>query len=210
MSPLAVADGPDAPGLIDELVPCLAAVVEDVVVGLEDAVRQPVVAHELPDIFDRIELGAFGRQGHDADIVWQLEPVGGVPSGLIDEQHGVRTGRHGLGDFGEVQIHRLGVAKGKDEPGTLALSRTDRAEDVGRGGALVMRRRGACATLGPTPRDLVLLSDPRFVLEPDFYRRVARERRSDLRQRGSEAPFLNASIATSSWAWWRGRADSLA
>jgi hypothetical protein len=28
--------------------------VEDVVVGFEDAVREPIVAHELPDVLDRI------------------------------------------------------------------------------------------------------------------------------------------------------------
>jgi len=35
--------------LIDELVPSLAAVVDEIVVGFEDAVGEPVVAHELPD-----------------------------------------------------------------------------------------------------------------------------------------------------------------
>ena len=62
MSPLAQSDGHDAPRLIREAVPCEAAMVEDIVVGFEDAVRQPIVAHELPDVLDRIELGAFGRQ----------------------------------------------------------------------------------------------------------------------------------------------------
>jgi hypothetical protein len=32
----------------------MAAVVEDVVVGAEDAVGEPVVAYELPDVFDRV------------------------------------------------------------------------------------------------------------------------------------------------------------
>ena len=36
--------------------------VEDVVVGLEDAVREPIVAHELPDVLDRIELGCQWRR----------------------------------------------------------------------------------------------------------------------------------------------------
>src|SRR6266853_555147 len=49
--PIAVSDGHDFPGLIDEGVPGVAAVIDDVVEGFEDAVRQPVLAHELPDIF---------------------------------------------------------------------------------------------------------------------------------------------------------------
>ncbi len=59
MSPLAKSNGHDAPRLIGEAVPSEAAIIEDVVVGFEDAVREPVVAHELPDVFDRVELGAL-------------------------------------------------------------------------------------------------------------------------------------------------------
>src|SRR5262249_61421576 len=39
----------DAPRLIDELVPCRTTMVDEIVVGFEDAVGEPVVAHELPD-----------------------------------------------------------------------------------------------------------------------------------------------------------------
>ena len=65
---MAQSDGHDVPGLIDELVPRLAAVVDEIVVGFEDMVGEPVIAHELPDILDRIELGAFRRQGDDSDV----------------------------------------------------------------------------------------------------------------------------------------------
>lgn len=68
MRPLAEADGHDAPGLVDELVPSLAAVIDEIIVGFEDAVGEPVVAHELPDILDRVELGAFWRQGDNGDV----------------------------------------------------------------------------------------------------------------------------------------------
>ncbi len=54
MSPCSQADGHDAPRLIGETVPCEAAMIEDIVVGFEDAARQPVVAHELPDVLDRV------------------------------------------------------------------------------------------------------------------------------------------------------------
>ncbi len=59
MRPFAPADGHDAPWLIDEAVPGEAAMVENVLVGSEDPVRKPIVAHELPDVLDRIQLGAF-------------------------------------------------------------------------------------------------------------------------------------------------------
>ncbi len=39
---------------------------ENVVVGVEDAVGEPVVAHELPDVLHRIELRRAWRQGKQA------------------------------------------------------------------------------------------------------------------------------------------------
>ena len=49
MRPFAHAEGHDLPWLVDEVVRRLmAAQRDDVFVGFEDPVRQPVVAHELP------------------------------------------------------------------------------------------------------------------------------------------------------------------
>ena len=92
MHPLAHADGHDAPWLIDEVVPGEAAVVDDVIVGFEVAVRQPVATHELPDILYRVELGASGRQRHQGDV-WRYAQLGRtVPSGLIKDEDGMGPG----------------------------------------------------------------------------------------------------------------------
>lgn len=56
MCPIAQARLHDPQRLADEIAPGEAAVVDDVVVGFEDAVRQPVIAYELPDFLDRLEL----------------------------------------------------------------------------------------------------------------------------------------------------------
>ena len=68
MCPCSQTNRHDAPWLIGETVPGEAAMIEDIVVGFEDAVRQPVVAHELPDVLDWVELRAFGRQRHEGNI----------------------------------------------------------------------------------------------------------------------------------------------
>ena len=60
--------------------------VEDVVVGFEDAVREPIVAHELPDALDRIELGRFRRQRQERDVVWDGKPLRDMPSRLIKKK----------------------------------------------------------------------------------------------------------------------------
>ena len=56
MSPVSHSDGPDGLWLCDEPVPCLTSGVEDGVVVLEDAVREPVLAEVLQDVLDRVEI----------------------------------------------------------------------------------------------------------------------------------------------------------
>jgi hypothetical protein len=67
-----------------------------------------------------------------------------------------------------MQVHRRGVAQGQDQGRALAVLRTDGAEDVGLGVALVLRRHRPAAAPRPAPGDLVLLAYPSFILEPDF------------------------------------------
>ena len=183
--------------------------VDDVVVGCEDAVRKPVVAHELPDVFDRVELGAFGRQRDDADIVGNIELASHVPARLIHQHDGVCTGGDGECYLDEMQRHGFGIAERQHQPRAFALLRADRAEDIGRFRPLILRRRWSGSASRPAPRDLVFLTNARFVLEPDLYGRAAWEGCFDLCQLGGKAPFLKASMAYSFWAWWRGRAVSL-
>lgn len=195
MRPLAQSDGHDAPGLIDELVPSVAAMVDEIVVGFEDAVREPVVAHELPDVFDRVELGAFWRQCNDGDVGRHDEAGRQVPASLIDQEDGMGSGRDRFGDLCKMQVHRLAVAGRQDQGRALALLGADRAEDVGGSGTLVARRAGAGAALRPAASDFVLLADAGLVGEPDFYcvavdALLARDRL----QTGGEA-FLKSSIA---------------
>ena len=174
--------------------------IDDVVVRCEDAVGEPVIAHELPDVLDRVQLGTFGGQRDDADIGRHIQFARHVPTGLIHQHDRVSARGHGERYLGEMQRHGLGIAKRQDQPGALAKLRANRAEDVGRLGPLVLRRRRAGSSSGPAPRDLVLLADAGFVLEPDLYGRALREGGADRCQLGSEAPFLKASRACSFWA----------
>jgi len=117
--------------------------IEDFIIGLEDAVGEPIIAHELPDVFDWIEFGTFGWQRDDADIVGYYERAGHMPSGLIHEHDGMGARCHGPGDFSKMQGHRARVADRQDKPCALAQGRADRSEDIARDGALIMRCRWA-------------------------------------------------------------------
>ena len=92
-----------------------------------------------------------------------------MPTGLIEDEDRVGARRDRGRDFLEVEGHGFGVAGRQDEPCAFPLDGADGPEDVGRACPLVVRRRGSRATLGPTPRDLVLLADTRLVGEPDLY-----------------------------------------
>ena len=123
-----------------------------------------------------------------------------MPSGLVEEEHGVGAGCHGCRDLRKMKAHRRRVAAGQDESCSLALLGADGAENVGRAGALVLRCGRPCAALGPAPCDLVLLADAGLVGEPDFYvGRIDPLAPRDFRQEAGET-FLKSSIAPSAWA----------
>ncbi len=56
-----------------------------------------------------------------------------VPSGLLDEEHGMGSWRHLGCDLGEVQVHGFGVAGRQDQGRSLALARADGAESLSSG-----------------------------------------------------------------------------
>jgi hypothetical protein len=68
-----------------------------------------------------------------------------------------------------VQVHRFGIAGGQDQGCALALLGADGTEDIGRCGALIPRSARASAALGPPAGDLVLLTNARFIREPNLY-----------------------------------------
>ena len=141
--------------------------IEDIVVGSEDPVRQPIIAQELPDVFDGVQLRAFGRQREERDVERHDELVRQMPAGLIDQHDRVSARRHGGRDLRQVQGHHRGVAPGQYQSRSLTFLGADGAEDVGRSGALIARRRRPRAAQCPAPGDLVLLPDPSLVAEPD-------------------------------------------
>jgi hypothetical protein len=57
---LAECDGHDLPGSVDKGIPGITAVIDDIVVGFEDAVRKPVVAHEFSTGFSSGDLDGRG------------------------------------------------------------------------------------------------------------------------------------------------------
>ena len=125
-------------------------------------------------------------------ILAGTELAGHVPTGLIHQHDRVSAGCDGERYLVQMQGHGFGIAEGQHQPCALAVFRADRAKDVGRFRPLILGRRWPCPASRPAPRDLVLLTNAGFVLEPYLYGRALREGVFDLCQLGSEAPFLKA------------------
>src|SRR6516162_1700543 len=193
--PIAAGDGHDFPRLIDERVPSVAAVIDDIVEGFENSVRQPVLSHELPDIFLAVELGRAWRELQERDVARNLEGLGAMPAGLIEEENSVSAPSDFGCDLIEVKLHSFGVASRQHEGGAGSAVGADRTEQIGRLGPLIVGGTGARAFHGPAVGQLVLLTHPHLILEPDFYRCVGCELRTDFRHTLGEV-FLNASMAS--------------
>ncbi|MBI6630843.1 hypothetical protein JAO82_13240 [Pontibaca sp. S1109L] len=53
MRPFVHPNGSDVRQLANQYIPSITAMIDDLIVGFEDAVGEPVVPHELPDIWKR-------------------------------------------------------------------------------------------------------------------------------------------------------------
>ena len=118
-----------------------------------------------------------------------------MPSSLIQHEDGVCVGLNDGRDFFEMGLHGIGVGIGHDQGGSNAPLGADGSENVGPFRALIVDGPWAGTAQGPPAGDLVLLPDPRFVLEPYFY--PASRFTPDFFQDGGEV-FLNASMVSGS------------
>ncbi len=122
-----------------------------------------------------------------------------MPSGAVEQQHGMGAVGDIARDFVEMKLHHVGVGMRKRQSRSDAAGRTDRAEQIGVVIALI---GGLCwprSTPCPLADEAVLLADPGFILEPDFDRRRLRQPFEMGLQRAREV-FLNPSTIRSSWA----------
>ena len=120
-----------------------------------------------------------------------------MPAGLIEEQDCVCSGTDLGRDLIEMELHGFAVAGRQHQRGSRPKLRTNRTEQIGRLGALIVNGARARTLSGPAIGQLVLLADPHLVLAPHFYRYARRKLSADLRHAGGKV-FLNASMASGS------------
>ena len=166
MGPIPHSDGRDPPGLVDQVVPCVAGGVEN---GVVDFRRRCLRSSSDGDTARRFRPGSapgISPAGDRCDVFGHVEPAGECHPAL-SKKHRVCARRRSGRDFVEVEFHarcRIGAPEGS----TLsALGRSRRTDN--RGVSLRCRRAWSRSAPGPLADEAVLLADPGFVLEPDFY-----------------------------------------
>jgi hypothetical protein len=167
MRPVTQADCHDLPRLGGELVPSRTIMIDEIVIGFEDAVGEPIIAKELPYVLPRIEFGTFRRQSDDGDVWGDDEVRRDMSASLIDEEHRMGARRDAPGELGEMQVHRVGVAGRQDQSCRFPILRADSAENVDRGGALTLG--SACVPRLAQRRVILFFWPMRLIGEPDFY-----------------------------------------
>src|SRR3954465_9439745 len=119
MSPVSQADGHDKPRPISELVPRLAAVVEDVWVGGEDPVRDPVLAHLLPDVLGRVQLRRLGRERYKRDGVGDHKSLRLMPARLVHQDRACAPGATAWAISFKCNVIPSVVQRGSTKPAPL-------------------------------------------------------------------------------------------
>ena len=96
------ARGSDASGLGEQVIPGIAAGIDDLGGIGEDAVGEAVVPEVEPEALDRVQLGRIGRQEHQAEIGRHHQVAADVPAGLVHQDDGMRTGTTAWVDGGRT------------------------------------------------------------------------------------------------------------
>lgn len=177
------------------------------VVIFEDGYGEFVLAQVAPDIFHRIEFRGIGRQAEQGHVVGGLYVGGEVIARAVGDEDGMGVRSDLLANFGKMRGESFGVGLWQDERGGDLALWTGGAEDIGPFVALIARRAGARSALRPNSGQRALLTDARFVLEPDFERLST----GAFGKNGAHPLgefFLNSSCAASSALGCRGRTDS--
>jgi hypothetical protein len=107
------------------------------------------------------------------------------------------TGRHGLCEFSQKQVHRSGVEPDHHQGDTAVACRAYGPDDPSRLVADITQPARGMAALPPDIASPPFLSDPRLVLAPDFKLLGFRMSLRDFPQAVSKPPFLKACWAFS-------------
>jgi len=136
-----------------------------VIVVIVKAQRKEALFQIEPHAFDRIELGAIGRQRNQRDVARHKERLAAVPAGPVYNKRDVLVLSDRRGEGVEEHLHARRVGVRQDQREIVVGAGLDGGVDVGVGVALVEQAPWAFAALPPDVADATFLPDACFVLE---------------------------------------------
>ena len=111
MGPLAQPDGHDAPRLIDELVPCRTAMVDEIVVRFETRFESQLSRRNCQAFSTGLSSGHY--------VGWHDEALRHVPASLITQEHGVCAAALFQSTKLDAVHEAFGQSRGAKTPGAL-------------------------------------------------------------------------------------------
>ena len=123
---------------------------------------------EGEDVFHGIELRAVGRQPQPGNVGGDLRALRAMPSGSVEHEHGMASGRDRGRDVGEMAVHLIGIGAVANMAHRHRVRRAGGGEQDGVAVPVIPDHARATSLARPDPRQHALLPGPRFILKPDF------------------------------------------
>lgn len=154
----------------------------------ENPVDEAVGFQEQNDLLHPVELQTKGRELHQRQIAGNDEVARAMRTRAVEDDHAVRTRRHGRANRRQMRVHRrrvrpLRYVGDSDAAAPCTWRRTaGRSHSDGRA-----RCPDGCFPVRLDPRYHPIFADTRFVLKPDIDRPCQRLRAEPRRQQCREA-----------------------
>lgn len=140
----------------------------EVVIVLVASVRPVVTSQVMPEILDGVEFRRVWRQRDQGDVGWDLESLGGMVAGLVPNQDGVNVGSQFVGELLKEVIDDGGVQMWRQQSDALTSVGANRSQYIKIVVLRLSHRPWPRALFGPHAGQRSLLTEARFILEPDF------------------------------------------
>ena len=97
------------------------------------------MSEELKEVLDRVQFWGVGRQEEKRDVVGQIEVMGDMPPGAIEDNDGMGAEGDLRADFSEMQGHGFGIGMGENQGRRPVAFGAGRGEQIGSLVALIPR-----------------------------------------------------------------------
>jgi len=140
----------------------------------EDLVSDVVLAQVIPEMFDRVEFRAVGRERQQVEGGGNLQGGGAVPTGAIQQHQAMVVGKTS-GGVRQEQGHGFGIHPGQDQRAEFAIEGADGGQAVDELADDLVPDDGAQGPRGPATALIADAAETGFVLKQQTHPRLGRK-----------------------------------